>query len=266
MNKIGIIAGNGKFPFIFAQEAKKGGKELVIIALKGEADRKIEEVGDKVYWINIGNLGELIKTLKEENIKEAVMVGQVKHTRLFTEIKLDFQAIKLLGKIKNKKTDSILGAVAQELEKEGIKLLNSTLFLSSLLPKKGVLTRSHPTGEEEKDIKFGFEIAKRIAELDIGQTVIVKNRCVLAVEALEGTNECIFRGSQLGREGVVVVKVSKPEQDMRFDVPVIGRKTIEVLIEAKASVLAIEENKTLIFDREEVIFLADKANISVVVI
>ncbi|MCK5533501.1 UDP-2,3-diacylglucosamine diphosphatase LpxI [bacterium] len=266
MNKIGIIAGNGKFPFIFAQKAKKTGKEIVIIALKGEADKQIEKIADKVYWINVGKLGKLIEVLKQENVKEAVMAGQVKHTRLFTEIKLDFRTIKLLGRIENKKTDSILGAVAQELEREGIKLLDPCLFLSSLLPKKGVLTLKKPTGEEKEDIKFGFEIAKKIAGLDIGQTVVVKNKCVLAVESLEGTNECILRGSQLGRGKIIVIKVSKPNQDMRFDVPVIGKKTIEVLIQAKVSVLAIEENKTLIFDREEVIFLANKAGISIVVI
>lgn len=266
MNKIGLIAGGGKFPLIFAQEAKKIGKELISIALKGETNPQIEKIVNRTYWVNVGKLGKLIKVLKQEHVKEAVMAGRVRHTRLFTEVKLDLRAIKLLGKIENKKSDSILGAVAQELENEGIKLLNSTIFLSSLLPQKGVISLRRPTEDEEKDIKFGFEIAKRIAGLDIGQTVVVKSRCVLAVEALEGTDKCILRGSQLGKGKVVVVKVAKPKQDMRFDVPVIGKRTIQVLTETGVSTLAIEENKTLILDKEEVINLANKSGISIVVI
>ena len=265
VDKIGLIAGNGRFPIIFAESARKKGVEIVAIGINEETSKELEKFVDKIYWLGVGELEKLLKILKEENIRSVVMAGQVKHKLLFdSNIKIDKKMQFLLGGLKNKKTDSIIGAVAGLLGLSGIKVLSSITFLSDYLPGKGVLTRILPDERILKDIDFGRRIAKAIAGLDIGQSVVVKDRVVLAVESIEGTDEAIRRAARYGKEGTVIIKVTKPRQDMRFDVPVIGPETIKLLREVKASCLAIEAKKTLIIDREETVRLANQANITLV--
>ena len=265
ISRIGLIAGNGRFPIIFAESARKKGVEVVAIGINEETSKELEKFVSKIYWLGVGELERLLKILKEENIRSIVMAGQVRHKLLFDKnIKIDQRMQFLLGNLRNKKTDSIIGAVARLLEFKGIKVLSSIIFLSDYLPQKGVLTRLLPVERVLKDIDFGRKIAKTIAGLDIGQSIIVKDKVVLAVESIEGTDEAIKRAAKYGKEGIVVIKVTKPRQDMRFDVPVIGPDTIKLLQEVKASCLAIEAKKTLIIDKEETLKLADKAGVVIV--
>jgi DUF1009 family protein len=265
IKRIGLIAGNGKFPFIFAQAAKKKGLEVIAVAIKEETEPALEKCVDRIYWLSAGELEKAITILKDEKLNNIVMAGQVKHRILFdTNVKLDKKMQFLLNSLRNKKTDSIIGAIAFVLKRNGINLLNSTLFLSDLLPKKGVLTKTGPDKRVLEDIDFGRGIAKHIAGLDIGQSVVVKNKTALAIESIEGTDEAIRRAAKYGKEGIVVVKVSKPRQDMRFDVPVIGLETIRLLKEVQASGIAIEANKALIIDKDEAIKLADESGIVIV--
>lgn len=266
IGKIGLIAGNGEFPLFFARFAREQGKKIIAVALKEETTSTLEQDVEKLYWLHLGQLKKLIKIFKKEDIKTAVMAGQVKHFRLFDLLKLDSRAASLLSRLKDKRADTILAGVAEELSKEGIKLIDSTTFLSSFLPKEGILTSAKPTKSQWKDISFGYKIAKNIAGLDIGQTVVVKDRAVLAVEAMEGTDETIKRGGKFGRGDVVVVKVSKPQQDRRFDIPIIGETTIHVLREAKVSVLAFSAEATLLLDREKVIRLANDEKICLIAV
>ncbi len=264
MEKLALIAGNGNFPFLFLSEAKNNNQDLIIIALKGETDEKIENFGYKVFWSNIGKLNTIIEIIKKNNVTKAIMCGQVIHTKLFTEIKLDFRAIKLLATIANKKTDSILGAVATELSKEGIELISSITFMGKWLPKStGFLTSKKVSEQVFEDILFGLETAKKIAGLDIGQTVVVKDKAVVAVEGLEGTDECILRAYKLAGKEIVVAKVNKPNQDERFDVPVVGKKTFEILQKVGAACICFEAGKTLFFDKDECLKIADDNNIAV---
>jgi hypothetical protein len=264
--KIGLIAGNGRFPLIFAQEAKKAGVEVVALAIKKETNPSLENLVDRVHWVDVGQLGSLIEICKQEGITRAVMAGQVRHTRLFTQVMLDARAMALLAGVADKKANSLLGAVADELSREGIELIDSSTYLSHLLPSPGILTRRKPTQKEWRDIEFGHKIAKEIAGLDIGQTVVVKDQAVLAVEGMEGTDLTIKRGGKLGRGDVVVVKVSKPQQDRRFDLPIVGERTIKVMKEAKAKVLAFSARSTILLDREKVVKKANKNGISLVAI
>jgi len=264
--KIGLIAGNGRFPLIFAQEAKKAGLEVVAVAIKKETDPGLEKLVDRIHWVSVGQLGDLIEICKKEGISKAVMAGQVRHTRLFSEVRLDARAMALLAGVKDKKANSLLGAVADELSREGIELVDSATFLSHLLPSPGILTRRKPTQKEWRDIEFGHKMAKEIAGLDIGQTVVVKDQAVLAVEGMEGTDLAIKRGGKLGRGDAVVVKVSKPQQDRRFDLPIVGERTIEVLKETKAKVLAFSARSTILLDREKVVKKANESGISLVAI
>jgi len=267
VDKIGLIAGNGRFPIIFAESARKKGVEIVAIGINEETSKELEKFVDKIYWLGVGELEKLLKILKEENIRSVVMAGQVKHKLLFdSNIKIDKKMQFLLGGLKNKKTDSIIGAVAGLLGLSGIKVLSSITFLSDYLPGKGVLTRILPDERILKDIDFGRRIAKAIAGLDIGQSIVVKDRVVLAVESIEGTDEAIRRAARYGKEGIVIIKVTKPRQDMRFDIPVIGPDTIKLLREIKASCLAIEAKKTLIIDKPETLRLAEEAGIAIVAI
>jgi len=264
-NRIGLIAGNGRFPIIFAESARKKGVSIVAIAIKEETSRELEGFVDKIYWLGVGELEGLLKILKEEHIRSIVMAGQVKHKLLFdSNIKIDRKMEFLLSRLRNKKTDSIIGGVARLLELSGIKVLSSITFLSDYLPGKGILTKTPPGERVLNDIVFGRRIAKAISGLDIGQTVVIKERSVLAVESIEGTDEAIKRGARYGKDGVVVIKVTKPKQDMRFDVPVIGPDTINLLKEVKAACIAIEAKKTLIIDKEETLKLADEAKIAIV--
>ena len=266
-DKIGLIAGNGKFPIVFAEAARKKGVEIIAIGINEETSKELEKFVNKIYWLGVGELERLLKILKEENVRSIVMAGQVRHKLLFDNgIKIDRKMQFLLGGLKNKKTDSIIGAIARLLELSGIKVLSSITFLSDYLPERGVLTRQLPDDRVVKDIDFGRKIAKSIAGLDIGQSVIVKDRIVLAVEAIEGTDEAIRRAERYGKEGIVVIKVTKPKQDMRFDVPVVGPDTIKLLQEVKAACLAIEAKKTLIIDKPETLRLAEEAGIAIVAI
>jgi len=264
--KIGLIAGNGKFPLIFAQEAKRVGAEVIALAIKKETSPSLENLVDRIHWVNVGQLGDLIEICKKEGITRAVMAGQVRHTRLFGQVRLDARAMALLAGVKDKKANSLLGAVADELLREGIELIDSATYLSHLLPSPGILTRRKPTQKEWRDIEFGHKMAKEIAGLDIGQTVVVKDQAVLAVEGMEGTDRAIKRGGKLGKGDVVVVKVSKPQQDRRFDLPIVGERTVEVLKQAKAKVLAFSARNTILLNREKVIKSANQNGISLVAI
>lgn len=264
--KIGLIAGNGNFPLIFAQEAKRVGTEVVALAIKKETSPSLENLVDRIHWVNVGQLGDLIEICKKEGITRAVMAGQVRHTRLFGQLKLDARAMALLAGVKDKKANSLLGAVADELLREGIELIDSATYLSHLLPSPGILTRRKPTQKEWRDIEFGHKMAKEIAGLDIGQTVVVKDQAVLAVEGMDGTDSTIKRGGKLGRGDVVVVKVSKPQQDRRFDLPIVGERTVEVLKQAKAKVLAFSARSTILLDREKVVKNANQNGISLVAV
>ncbi len=264
MRKIGLIAGNGKFPLLFARAAKKDGVSILAVAVKEEADHQIEEIADKTYWVSVGELSKLIRIMQSEGISEAVMAGQIKHKLLFSDIRLDPELIRLLFSLKDRKTDTILGAIARRLKDFGIELIDSSTFLKDYLAPKGILTKKAPDKKQLSDIEFGHSVAKVIAGLDIGQTVIVKDKVVLAVEAIEGTDEAIRRASRLCRGKAVVVKVSKPEQDMRFDIPLIGDRTIDTLIKEDVAVLAVESGKTLLLDREYVLEKADQHRIVIV--
>lgn len=269
MSKLGLIAGNGRFPFHVAKCAREKGYEIVVVGLKDEADPGLEKLADKFYWSSIGDLSKTISILKSENVKQAVMAGQVKHKKLYYKLFLDKRALKILGRIKDKRTDSILNAVAEEFKSEGIEFLSSTGFLTDFFPGKGKLTKSKPAKNENSDIAFGFKIAKELAGMDIGQTVVVRDMAVLALEALEGTDECIMRAGNLAsKKGepseIIIVKVAKPRQDQRFDVPVLGTRTIDSMIKIGARVLAFEAGKTLLLDRQDMISKADKNNICII--
>ena len=265
LERIGLIAGNGKFPILFTQAAHLKGVEVIAVAIKEETSEELEKFADRIYWISVGEFRKLFEAFKNEGIKRVAMAGQIKHILLFKDIELDDELKSLLQKVKDKKTDTLLGAVANRFESLGIELVNSVEYLVDFLATHGTIAKREPTSEEWEDIRFGRTIAERIVSLDIGQTVVVKNKAILAIEAIEGTDEAIRRGGNLGKNGVVVVKLSKGKnQDMRFDVPVIGPRTIDVLIEIRGSCLAIESGKTLIIDRDECIEKADAAGIAIV--
>ncbi|OGR86790.1 MAG: hypothetical protein A3A86_06970 [Elusimicrobia bacterium RIFCSPLOWO2_01_FULL_60_11] len=260
---LGLIAGKGKFPLIFAQETRRNGRELVVIALKEEVDEDLAPYAKAVHTISVGKLDSIIQALKKENVKEVAMAGRLEHIKIFSDIIPDLRTAQLLLKLKDRRADSVLLAVAKELEGDGIRLLPSTMFLSHLLPKAGFLTRSKTTESEQKNVEFGIRMAQGLSALDLGQTVVVKKRAAVALEAMEGTDECIKRGAALGGEGVIVVKSSKPDQDMRFDVPVVGMHTMNVMIACKARVLAVEAGKTLMLEKDEMLEAADAAGICV---
>lgn len=264
MSRIGIIAGSGPLPLLAAREAKAAGRMVVVVAIREEADPALEAVADRLHWVGVGQLGGLIRALKRDGVNEAVMVGKVRMSHLFTRVRPDVRGSLLYLRLKDRRGDSIMEGVAQELERAGISLLECTRFLSGVLVEHAVLTRRAPTPREWEDIRFGQEIARTVAQSKIGQTVVVKNGTVLAVEAIEGTDAAVRRGGELGREGVVVVKACRPEHDFRFDVPVIGPTTIAVLREVRGTALAVEAKRTLLLDREEALALADEAGIAVV--
>jgi len=265
MDKLGIIAGNGKFPLILAENAAREGIEVVAVALSEETDPAIEKFAAKVHWLSITQLGKLIKTFKNEGVTRAVMAGQVVKRRMYTSdiIKLDLTSARLWASLPDKKGDTILKAVADELSKNGIELIDSTTYMGGYLADKGVMTKRKPDNAELADVEFGFKMAKVIADHDIGQSVAVKDLSVVAVEAVEGTDNCIRRAGELGKGGIVVVKVSRKGHDMRFDVPVTGMRTIEALREAKARVLAVEAGKTLMLDKKEVLAAANESGICI---
>jgi len=260
----GLIAGNGRFPFLVLEGARSQGIEMAVIALKEEASPELEKVAKRLHWVSLGELSKAIALMQQEGVNHAVMAGQMKHNKIFSSIRPDWKLAKLLLTLPRKNTDSLIGAVAKAFEVEGIQLVDSTLFLKPLLPEPGVLTRRAPNENEAADIEYGLGVARHIATLDIGQTVVVADRACVAVEAMEGTDEAILRAARLAAgKSLVVVKVSKPKQDMRFDVPVVGLPTVETMRSAGATALALDARRTLLFDREKLIGKADEAGISI---
>ena len=265
MKKLGLIAGKGDLPKAVATEAKAQGYTVFAIALDPLADLSLSSYVDEIKRVNVGKFGTIIDSLKHYGVKKAVMAGKVSKTLLYkSNIVPDLRAVKLLFTLKDRSDDSIMLAITKELEKEGIQLLTVTSFSSTLMTPDGILTKRKPSDDEWKDIAFGWKIAKEMGKLDIGQTVVVKNQAVMAVEAIEGTDEAIKRGGILAGGGAVVVKVSKPNQDMRFDVPAIGPDTLHAMIEVGACVLSVESNKSIFLDRENIIAESNKAGISIV--
>jgi UDP-2,3-diacylglucosamine hydrolase len=260
----GLIAGNGDFPFLVLEGARRQGIEMAVIAIREEASPGLERAAKHIHWVSLGELSRAIALLHEEEVKRVVMAGQVKHNKIFSSIRPDWRLAKLLLSLTSKNTDSLIGAVARVLQDEGIELVDSTKFLGPLLPQMGLLTRRAPSEAEMADIDYGHEIARQIAGLDLGQTVVVSGRACVAIEAMEGTDETIERAARItDGQKLVVVKVSKPKQDMRFDVPVIGMKTIEVMRHANATALAIDARRTLLFDRADLIRAADEAGVAI---
>jgi hypothetical protein len=285
--KLGLIAGNGRFPFLLLDAARAQGLAVAVAAIKEEADPEIdrraaEDRGITVYWLSLGELSRLIETFHKEGVQKAVMAGQVKHKQIFSSIRPDWRLAKLLLNLRTRSTDMLLGAVAKVLGDEGIEVISSTAFLEPLLAEEGVLTRRAPDEEERKNIEYGLSVARAVAGFDIGQTVVVAAQACVAVEAMEGTDAAIERAGLLMRSlaedapdsdstaaptlerGLTVVKVAKPNQDMRFDVPVIGIATVETMIRAGAGCLAVEAGRTLLFDRARLTERADQAGIAIV--
>ena len=261
---LGIIAGNGVYPRKLAGGARKAGvKSIVAAAFTDETDPAIDHDVDVIEWMRVGQLGKLLNFFRREKVHHAIMAGQIAPKNLF-DLRPDWKALLLLAKLKQRHAESIFGAIADELTKADVDLLPATAFLEDCLAPAGLIAGPKLSRREEEDVDLGWAIAKEIARLDIGQTVVVKNGTVLAVEAFEGTNEAIRRGGALARSGAVMIKVSKPNQDMRFDVPVIGVETIRTAAEAKLRVIAIEAGKTLLLEREQIVNLAARAAISIV--
>ena len=260
----GLIAGNGRFPFLVLEGARSQGIDMAVIALKEEASPELEKVAKRLHWVSLGELSKAISLMNQDGVSRAVMAGQVKHNKIFSSIRPDWKLAKLLFALPRKNTDSLIGAVAKVFEEEGISLVDSTLFLKPLVPEAGVLTRRAPNDHEAADMEYGLGVARHIAAMDIGQTVVIADRACVAVEAMEGTDETITRAARFA-EGrpLVVVKVSKPNQDMRFDVPVVGLPTVEAMKRAGATALAIDAERTLLFDRQKLIEIADAAGITI---
>ncbi len=277
--KLGLIAGNGRFPFLLLDAARAEGLHVVVAAIKEETEAEIEEraaadAGITVHWLSLGELSRLIETFQREGVSRAVMAGQVKHKQIFSSIRPDWRLAKLLMSLRTRSTDMLLGAVAKVLGDEGIELISSTAFLEPLLATEGVLTRRSPDEDEQRNIEYGLSVAHGLSSFDIGQTVVVASQACVAVEAMEGTDATIERAgelmgsleaeaSTLGRK-LTVVKLPKPKQDMRFDVPVIGLRTLETMAQAGASCLAVEAERTLLFDRDTLIARADAMGIAMV--
>jgi DUF1009 family protein len=266
---LGLIAGNGSFPFRVLEAARSLGHRVTIIAVQEEASPDLERVARAepeatLHWVSLGQLGKAIAILREAGVSHAVMAGQVKHAKLFSNIMPDLTLMSVLMRLRSRNTDALISAVADVLGNHGITLIDSTAFLTPLLARPGQLSRRPPTDDERRDLAFGYTMADRIAGLDIGQTVAVKAAAVVAVEAMEGTDEVIARAGRLAGPGVRIVKVAKPGQDMRFDVPVVGVATIAAMAAAGASALSVDAGRTLMLDGEDIVTAADRAGIAVV--
>lgn len=260
----GLIAGNGKFPFLVIEGARKAGASLSVVAIREETDKRIEAVAEKLVWVGIGQLGKMISFFKRENVTKVIMAGQVKHVQIFSGALPDLRMLKMLYNLKQRNTDSLIGAIADELVKEGIELIDSTYFMQNCLAKEGVLTGREPDETEQGNIEYGLEIAGEIARLDLGQTIVVRAKACVAIEAMEGTDAVIKRAGELAKGKLTVVKVAKPDQDMRFDVPVVGVPTVDAMIQAGATCLCLTAGRTLMFDKDEMIRLANQNKISIV--
>ena len=267
--RIGLIAGNGKFPFLALNAAKSLGHDVVVVAIREETNPSLEQaaaVGHPadLHWVSLGQLGRCISILKDSGVSRVIMAGQVTHTKLFSGVVPDLTTLSVLRRLRTRNTDALISAVAEVLRDHGIELADSTTFLEPLLAQAGTLTDRTLTDEEQADLQFGYEMADTIAGLDIGQTIAVKERAVVAVEAMEGTDEVIARAGRLAGQGVRIVKVAKPNQDMRFDVPVIGALTIEAMNQAGASALSVDAGRTLVLDGDQVFEAANRFGISIV--
>jgi DUF1009 family protein len=262
--KYGLIAGNGQFPFLVVEGAKRRGAELSIVAIREETDPAIDQAASDVRWVGIGQLGKMIGHFKANGVEKVIMAGQVKHVQIFSGAVPDVRMLKMLWNLPRRNTDALIGGVASELAKEGIELIDSTFFVQDSLAPAGVITKRKPDASELANIEYGLRIANEIARLDLGQTIVVRSSACVAVEAMEGTDAVIERAGKLAKGKLTVVKVAKPKQDMRFDVPVIGVPTIETMIAAGATCISVSAAKTLIFDRAEVIRLANVNKISVI--
>lgn len=260
----GLIAGNGEFPFLVIEGAKKAGTDLTVVAIKEETDPRINDAVSNVLWVTLGQLGKMIKFFRDNGVTKAMMAGQVKHVQIFSGTIPDVRMLKMLWNLPRRNTDSLIGGVAAELAKDGIELIDSTFFLQDHLAPNGVLSRRKPNDFELQNIEYGLHIASEIARLDLGQTIVVRGSACVAIEAMEGTDETILRAGRLAKGKLTVVKVAKPDQDMRFDVPVVGVPTIENMISAGATCLSITTGKTLIFNRSEMLELANKNKICIV--
>ena len=260
---LGLIAGNGRFPFLAAAGARRAGRRVVAVAIREEADPGLEAAVDELHWVDLGQLGRCIDVLKAGGASEALMAGQVKHRQIFSSLVPDLKLMGVLARLAVKSTDSLIGGVADALAREGITLLPSTAFLTDQMAATGPMTRRRPTGGEAKDIEYGQRVARALAGMDLGQTVAVKDRAAVALEAMEGTDEVIRRAGAIAGAGVVVVKVAKPRQDMRFDVPVVGRGTLLAMAEAGARTLAVDAGKTLLIDKAEFLAEADGRGLAV---
>lgn len=262
--KFGLIAGNGQFPFLVIEGARKAGASLAVVAIKEETDKRLNDVADDVQWVGIGQLGKMISFFKNRGVSKAIMAGQVKHVQIFSGALPDVRMFKMLWKLPRRNTDALIGGVGDELASEGIELIDSTFFVQDHLASKGVLSRRKPNETELTNIEYGLDIAGELARLDLGQTIVVRASACVAIEAMEGTDATIRRAGGLAKGKLTVVKVAKPFQDMRFDVPVVGVPTIHAMIEAGATCLSVTSGKTLIFDHREMLTLADAHKIAVV--
>ena len=267
---LGLIAGNGRFPFLVLDAARGAGHDVTVVALKDETFPELAGLAARapaaaLHWISLGQLGTLIRLFKDAGVTQAVMAGQVRHVKIFDVMKsADATLLGVLMRLTSKNTDGIIGAIADVLRDEGIELLNSTAFLAPLLAREGVLTRRAPDADEQADLAFGYRIADTVAGLDVGQTIAVKSAAVVAIEAMEGTDALIARAGQLAGPGVRIVKVAKPNQDMRFDVPVVGVPTIEAMKAAGATLLSVDAAKTLMIDGDAIVKAADEVGICIV--
>ncbi len=269
MSRLGLIAGNGRFPFLVLDAARRAGHDVTVVALKEETFPDLVELAAKppsaaVHWISLGQLGKCISVFKSAGVTKAVMAGQVKHTKLFADIVPDLTLLGVLMKLKAKNTDALISGVADVLRDNGVELIDSTALLAPLMARPGLLTRRAPTAEERADLEVGYRVADAVAGLDIGQAIVVKSAAVVAVEAMEGTDAMIVRAGQLAGAGTRVVKVAKPNQDMRFDVPVVGVSTIEAMKAAGATLLSVDAGKTLMIDGDSITRAADEAGIAIV--
>jgi hypothetical protein len=277
--RYGLIAGNGRFPFMVVAGARRAGVALSVAAIREETDPSIEAEVERLIWVGIGQLGKMINFFKGEGVEKAIMAGQVKHVQIFSRAVPDARMLRMLLRLPRRNTNSLIGAVAAELASEGIDLIDSTYFLQDYLPTPGNLTNRKPNAAERADVEYGLEIAREMGGLDLGQTIVVRGKACVAIEAMEGTDETIRRaGELLGGGGqarkrmrltsgaLTVLKLSKPDQDMRFDVPVIGVPTIETMIAAGATCLCISAGKTLMFDRDEMIAMANKNKLAILAV
>ena len=264
MERIGLIAGSGQFPNIFSKAAKQRGLKVYAVAHIGETAPELETLVEAITWVKIGQVNRLISFLKQNEVHDAVMVGAIAKVKMFSGVRPDLRALKVLATMDHTQDDGLLRAFAGELEKEGIAVRSSTFLVPELLAQKGCWTRRKPTKSEMADVRFGWGIVKEIGRLDIGQSVVVRDGSVMAVEAIDGTDATIQRGGKLGEEKTVVVKASKPNQDMRFDVPAVGLTTIQTMCHVGASVLAVEAGRTVAFDVEEMVALADRNGIAII--